>query len=111
MQPTDDDGRTLDARYTVEADGQYLAVIMESRSGASDSHPPRNPDYNRALLVLLERLGNLGAVLVDTLLDSRRATELRLSVADRRLIQARVDLAAEPDLEALRRRIGTAQSR
>jgi hypothetical protein len=66
-----DDGVTLDAEYQVEADSGRLALIMESRSGASGSRAPRNPNYNQALTVLLSRLGNLNAVLVDALVDSR----------------------------------------
>jgi hypothetical protein len=49
----------MDADYLVEADGGHLALIMESRSGSSGTRAPRNPDYNRALAVLLARLGVL----------------------------------------------------
>ena len=40
---------------------------MESRSGISGTRAPRNSDYNRALTILLARLGLLNAVLVDAL--------------------------------------------
>ena len=111
MRLVDDRGRVLDAEYAVEADGSYLALIMDSRSGTSGSRPPRNPDYNQALIVLLERLAQLGAVLVDALVDSRHTQELGLQESDRRLISAPIRLAGDLRLEALRRRMGTAQAK
>ena len=107
----DDLGCPLDAEYLVEADGGALAVIVESRSGMSGRRPPRNTDYNRALTMLLARLGALDGVLADALVDSRRTQALRVLEADRRLIQAPVRLALEPDTDALRRRLGTAQAK
>ena len=71
MHLVDDRGRVVDAEYLIEADRDRLALIMESRSGMSGSRAPRNPDYNRALAILLGRLGKLNAVLVDALVDSR----------------------------------------
>ena len=78
MHLVDDHGQAMDAEYFVEADGGHLAVIMESRSGMSGMRTPRNPDYNRALNVLLARLGLLNAVLVDALVDSRHTQDLGL---------------------------------
>ena len=111
MYLVDDSGRALDAEYLVEADGGHLALIMESRSGMSGRRAPRNPDYNRALTILLARLGTLNAVLVDALVDSRHTQDLGLPEADRRLIQAPIRLALEPDADALRRHLGTAQAK
>jgi hypothetical protein len=107
----DDHDRVMDAEFLVEADGGHFALIMESRSGASSGRAARNPDYNQVLTILLARLGRLNAVLVDALVDSRYTQELGLSEADRRFIQAPVRLALEPDPEALRRRLGTAQAK
>jgi predicted RNA-binding protein with PUA-like domain len=107
----DDHGGALVAEYSVEPDDGHLALIMESRSGSSGSRVARNPDYNRALTVLLARLGKLNAVLVDALVDSRYTQDLGLPEADRRLIHAPIRLALEPDLEALRRHLGTEQSK
>ena len=106
MHLTDDSGRTLDAEYLLEPDGGHFALIMESRSGTSRSRAPRNPDYNRALTVLLARLGSLHAVLADALVDSWHTQNLGLPEADRRLIQAPIRLALEPDAAALRRHLG-----
>jgi hypothetical protein len=111
MQLADDRGRVLAAEYRVEAGGAHLALILESRSGMSGSRPPRNPDYNRALTVLLTRLGMLDAVLVDAVVDSRHTQQLGVPEADRRLIETPIRLARQPDLDALRRRMGTAQAR
>jgi hypothetical protein len=107
----DDHSRALDAECHVEADGDHLALIMESRSGMSGRRGARNPDYNRALTILLARLGKLNAVLIDALVDSRHTQDLGLTEADRRLIQAPVRLALEPDADALRRRLGTTQAK
>ena len=60
MQLVDDHGRVMDAEYLVEGDGDYLALIMESRGGSPKSPPVRNPDYNPALTILLTRLGEPG---------------------------------------------------
>jgi hypothetical protein len=101
----------MDAEYLVEADGGHLALIMESRSGKSGRQAPRNPDYNCALTILLARLSTLNAVLVDSLVDSRHTQDLGLSEADRRIIQAPIRLALEPDADALRRHLGSAQAK
>jgi hypothetical protein len=111
VQLRDDDGHVLDAEFVIEPDEPYLAVIMDSRSGGSGSRPPRNPDYNQTLTVLLTRLGRLHAVLVDALVDSRHTRELALPEADRRLIEAPIHLADVPDMDTLRRRMGAAQAR
>lgn len=57
MHLVDDQGRAVDAEYHVESDRGHLALIVESRSGMSGTRAPRNPDYNRALTILLARLG------------------------------------------------------
>jgi hypothetical protein len=111
VQLIDDAGRRLEADYLVEPDGSYIALIMESRSGMSGSRPPRNPDYNQALTVLLTRLGQLNALLADAVVDSRHVRDLGVPESARRLISAPVRLAADPDIVALRRRMGTAQAK
>jgi hypothetical protein len=77
----------------------------------SGSRAARNPDYNRALTVLLTRLAMLDAVLVDALVDSRYTQQLGVPETDRRIIGSPIRLALEPDVEALRLRMGAAQAR
>jgi hypothetical protein len=107
----DDHGQVLDAEYLLEADGGQLALILESRSGMSGARPPRNPDYNRALTVLLTRLAALNAVLTDALVDSRYTQQMGVPEADRKLIEAPIELARVADMDALRRRMGAQQAR
>jgi hypothetical protein len=111
VQLVDDGGRGLEAEYAIEPDGSYLALVMDSRSGPSGSRRSRNPDYNQALRVLLERLARLDAVLVDALVDSRRTREWGLPESDRRLIPAPIRLATVTDMEELRRGMGTVQAK
>jgi len=107
----DDRGHELDADYHGEPDRPYIALILESRSGRNPPQPPRNGDYNPALELLLARLGQLGAVLVDVLLDTRYTRGLGMPEADRRLIKSPIPLALESDTAGLRRQIGNAQAK
>jgi hypothetical protein len=101
-----------DAEYHVEREGPALALVLESSSGRKiGSRPPRNPDYNLALTTLLTRLAHLGAVVVDALVDSRQTMALALPETTRRIVAGRVRLSQHSDLVALRRQMGTAQSK
>lgn len=111
MRVIDGSGRLLDASYVVERDIDCLALIMESRSGKSKAGPGRNSEYNDCLNILLTRLGSLGAILLDALVDSRKTQELDLPESERRLIATPVQLAQEHDIDGLRRRMGTAQAK
>lgn len=105
---TDDRGRVLDAEYSVEPDGDHVAVILESMSGRADGRPPRNTDYRLALELLLRRLKERRAVIEAAVVDSRR-TQL-LPASSRSLISERVRLVDVPDLHSLRRRLTNAQT-
>jgi hypothetical protein len=112
VQPLDEEGTVLDAEYHVEPDGQAFALILESRGGGeAGSSRPRHPDYNRALSILLHRLARLDSVLVDALVDSTSTRALGLPASGRRIADGPVRLRQEPDLEALRHRMGAAQAR
>lgn len=111
MQPLDSAGAVLDADFHVEADGEHLALIMESSSGASGSRQGRNRQYNEALRLLLTRLGSMDATMMDALVDSRRTKQMGLPEQERSLVQVPIRLANVPDMEALRRQIGTAQAK
>lgn len=111
MQPLDSVGAALDADFHVEADGEYFALIMESSSGASGSRQGRNRQYNEALRLLLTRLGSMDVTMTDALVDSRRTKQMGLPEQERRLVQVPIRLAEVPDMEALRRQMGTAQAK
>jgi 5-methylcytosine-specific restriction protein A len=106
-----DDGRTLDAEFEVEPEHSHIAIVLSSRSGPSGSKPAQNPEYNAVLTLLLQRLGQLNAVLVDALVDSLNVHRLGLPESERRLIRTPVHLAAEPDMKALRLRMAAIQGR
>jgi hypothetical protein len=102
------DGLKLHAQYAVQSDGSRLELILESRSGT----PPRNPDYKPALTLLLRRLALLEAVLHDALVDSRDTRSGGLSELERRIVEAvPIALADVEDVDKLRRRMGTLQSK
>ena len=105
MRVVDASGRFLDAKYSAEPDGDFIALIMASRS----SRPKRNSEYNQALDILLARLAQLDAVLVDALVDSDYTQGLELPAAKRRIIDRPYHLAAAPDLVRLRKDMGNAQ--
>jgi hypothetical protein len=107
----DDSGQVLDAEYSVEQDGEQLALILESASGPADSRPPRNTDYRSALTLLLGRLRALGAVLHDGLVDSAFTQRRGIPEAERRLLPSPIRLVDETDMEALRLRLTSGQSR
>ena len=81
MRVIDGGGHILDAKYFVEPQGGQLALILESRTGK----PPRNADYKPALNILLTRLGALGAVMWDAVVDSKNMKAQGVSDSDRRL--------------------------
>ncbi|MEU7928133.1 DUF3883 domain-containing protein [Micromonospora sp. NPDC049107] len=109
VRMTDDDGRVLNAEFVVEADGQGLALVLESAGGQSAAGLTRNSDYTPALELLLARLRSRGAVLVDALVDSKRTAHL--SEADRRVLDGRMSLVAVDDLAALRLQLTSRQGR
>lgn len=66
MKPFDDEGRELDAIFSVEdTDDGIVRLVFESRGGAAGGPGARNRDYAPALELLLQRLGRRGAVLHD----------------------------------------------
>ncbi len=113
MRVVTEEGRVLDADFTVEAEpgSSLLSLVLESGSGsrASTDRVPRNPDYRPALHLLLTRLQQRGAILMEGLVDSRKTASL--PEAERRLFHTPIHLAQVDDVEALRKRLGTAQSR
>ena len=82
MQVHDAAGRPLNATFSTEPEGDWVALIMESRSGRAAGRPGRNADYNPALTLLLERLVRLDATLADALVDSRKTQALGIPEAE-----------------------------
>ena len=111
MFASDDDGQVLDAEYFVEREKDWLALILSSASGPAGSRPARNTAYRPVLALLLTRLQELGAVILDALVDSASTQRHGLEEAQRRLIDSPIRLADELDIEALRLRLTSAQSR
>ncbi|ANZ40419.1 hypothetical protein BBK82_34785 [Lentzea guizhouensis] len=110
MRATDDAGAVLNAEFEIEADGDHLALVMRSAGGKVAGSPHgRNHQYNLALELLLRRLRERGAVLQSGVVDSTAVRDLPES--QRSIVDSPVVLAAEPDLEALRRKLGRAQGR
>jgi hypothetical protein len=105
----------LNATYSVVPDGDVLALIMESRGGGADiaaGIPGRNADYNEALDLLLARLRQFGATILDGLVDSRRTQALGLAPAACRILpEPPVRLAEVADMTALRFEMGRRQER
>ncbi|GLZ29564.1 hypothetical protein Lesp02_17540 [Lentzea sp. NBRC 105346] len=102
-----DGGRELLAQYTVVADGGQLALIMESFSGIHGSRPATNPDYRKALTVLLTRLRDRNAVITEGFVDSDHAiNKLKLTSAQRALLTEPLRLVDHGDMDRLRKQIG-----
>lgn len=111
MRVRDHNGDELDAEYSVEQDGEVLALIVESGGGPSGTRPARNADYRKGLVVLLDRLRALGAVIQDALVDSAFTQRNDIPESERRLLPTPISLDDEPDIEALRMRLTSAQLR
>jgi hypothetical protein len=99
----DDGGERLDAEYTVERDGDQVALVLESASGASSRRPARNTQYRPALELLLKRLKHLDAVLEEALVDSAHTQRLGLPEDERRIAEGPVPLSEQPDMAKFRR--------
>ncbi|MFD6640167.1 hypothetical protein ACFWDN_30610 [Micromonospora chalcea] len=108
MRMTDDHGQVLDAEFSVEPDGNHVAVILESMSGRATGRAARNTDYRAALELILQRLQDRRAVIETAIVDSQR-TQL-LPESSRRLINEPVHLADVPDPRGLRRKLTNAQT-
>lgn len=107
MRITDPAGRPLDAELHVDNNSAELrfSIVLDSAGGAaSGDDRTRNPDYAAALRLLLERAGQLGAVLEDCHVESARTQHLPED--DRRIDPLPwaypIDLQVIGDFESLR---------
>lgn len=101
VRPLADDGRELNAEFSVEADGAGLSLVLESAGGQSMAGgSSRNHEYVAGLTLLLRRLADRSAVLSTAVLASRRVSDLPES--HRTLLAGPVELAGVADFELLR---------
>ncbi|MEV4105705.1 DUF3883 domain-containing protein [Nonomuraea sp. NPDC049649] len=107
--PIDDAGRVLNGKFSVEIDGPYLALILDSAGGRSSSGSSRNLDYPTVLTLLLTRLRDRDATVHEALLDSRRTQHL--PEEDRRLSDGPMRLKDWPDMDFLRLELTRRQGR
>jgi hypothetical protein len=101
-------GTPIDATFELELLGGHFSLIVQSRSGRGR----RNSNYDRGLELILERLGALGATLVDAYVDSRNTQsmtvgERRLNVSD---LGYPVQLGEVTDFGKLRMDLARAQA-
>ena len=111
MRVTDDSGKVLNAEFLVEEDAGRLALVLNSAGGPTSSGILRNADYRAALTLLLDRLREREAVLLDALVDSLHTRRLGIPERDRRLIASPVQLAELDTIEGLRAELTRAQGR
>lgn len=102
------DGTVLDAELRVKRiDGALTITVEEARGGGRGSAGERNTDYKEGLELILARLANLGARIVDGTVVSR--TTRSLPPEEKRI---RIEGQSYPleidDPAELRRRIGSA---
>lgn len=107
LQPRSDGGRLIDAAFYIESVlGQPISVLFESAGGAGPDGRRRNPDYVEGIDVVLARLRELGATVLDAYVDSGRTRDL--PIPDRRLSSDEVTFPIELrqcDLAGLRRQL------
>ena len=114
MKPFDDDGRELDAIFSIEDAGDGIVrLILESRGGADGGpKPARNADYAPALELLLRRLGERGALVQGVEVYSN--VTKKWPPADRKIWASSfpmpIDLATVTDFAKLRRELGRASA-
>jgi hypothetical protein len=103
------DGAALDATFGVESVDGKVTVVVESRGGARGQPGARNIDYSEGLEVLLGRLQDRGARILDAVVDTLATRQLPHEV--RRLaIDGRPYPVAIDDPSELQRRIRAAQT-
>jgi len=76
MRVLDKNDRLLDAEFDLEGGKRRRSFILHSKSGGSATTPPRNPDYNPALHMVLDRLRALWATLEDAAVVSERTMHM-----------------------------------
>lgn len=102
-----DDGRIVDADFSLDFLNAEPCLIVESSGGANKSgRPRRNPEYNRLVSLLLERLAGLKVRITRVVLDSAKVSAAPL---EDRLVSLDSPYPVDPsqvDTEELRKSIG-----
>lgn len=111
-RPYDNSGKELDALYSVERISDGFDLIIESRGGPTGGRPRRNPDYEMALELHLNRMRDRGMVLLEVQVASRPAmqkpeVERRVELDDFTLP---LELATIGNLSELRKSIARASA-
>lgn len=106
LRPRNADGSVLDAGFSIGSLlGRPTSILFESAGGAGPTGGKRNPDYVAGIDLVLERLKELGATVLDAYVDSGRVREL--PIPDRRLdpggTQFPVDLRMVHNVTVMRR--------
>src|SRR5689334_12366674 len=81
----DEEGRSVSALFSVARDSDGWIIYLESRGGRKGSAEERNPDYSKALRLILARLGAARFELRSAALASRSALAASLSGPDLRI--------------------------
>ena len=76
MRMMTNDGSILDAEFRASLTNSGFDIVLESRGGSTRQRPPRNPDYNKALQLVLERVSRIDATIQIAAVDSARTRAL-----------------------------------
>lgn len=110
MKAIDDEGRQIDAEFSIEQWSEGFNVVLESQSGQSRGQPARNTQYSEAMRLILERAKIQRMTLEDVQVVSAKTINLP---AEERRIQPDnyalpLTLATANNIEELRFAIGRA---
>jgi len=111
----DDAGRSVDCRFTCEADVDGWRISIASRGGTLGSSSARNSEYALGFRLLLLRLAALRLTLRDAYLDTRDPEVSALPIEQRRLsgdgVNFPVAMGPSTDCSALESSLRSAQTR
>jgi len=111
-KPLTNDGQEINAAFRIlSVNESGASIVFESAGGKRDSSGERNPEYVDGIDLVLRRLSDLNAVLLDAYVDSGRVQEL--PIVDRRLATGSdtfpIELNALGSIEKFRARLLNSQ--